>query len=170
MCHPWIVHREEKRAADRPLLAGRPEDAPRHADPKCSMRARRRHLGDDAERLLKSRVRLINVWRPIGNPVAHKPLAVADWRTLDVKNDLVPVSLIYPDYVGSTYSVKYNPDLQWYYLSSQTPEEVTLIKCFDSETDRARLTPHSAFLDSTSPKSAPHRQSIEVRCLVFDAE
>lgn len=95
---------------------------------------------------------------------------MADWRTLNVKNDLVSSRLIYPDYVGTTYSVKYNPDLQWYYLSSQTPDEVTLIKCFDSETDRARLTPHSAFLDATSPKDAPHRQSIEVRCLVFDTE
>lgn len=32
-----------------------------------------RHLGDDAERLLKGRVRIINVWKPIANPVAHNP-------------------------------------------------------------------------------------------------
>ena len=48
------------------------------------------HLPDEAERLLKGRVRIINVWRPIQNPVAHKPLAVADWRTVD-QQDLVPV-------------------------------------------------------------------------------
>ena len=69
-----------------------------------------------------------------------------------------------------TFSVKYNPDHKWYYLSNQTPEEVTLIKCYDSEVDRARLTPHSAFLDETSPKDAPHRESIEIRALVFDTE
>ena len=68
------------------------------------------------------------------------------------------------------FSVKYNPAHKWYYLSNQTPEEVTLIKCYDSEEDRARLTPHSAFLDSSSPKDAPHRESIEVRALVFDTE
>jgi len=128
------------------------------------------HLKDEAERLLKSRVRIINVWRPIGHPVAHKPLAVADWRTLDVQHDLVPVRFIYPDRVGGTFSVKYSPQLRWNYLSNQTPDEVTLIKCFDSETDRARLTPHTAFLDTSSPKNAPPRQSIEVRCLVFDSE
>ena len=66
--------------------------------------------------------------------------------------------------------MKYNPQLRWNYLSNQTPEEVTLIKCYDSETDRARLTPHSAFLDKSSPANAPHRQSIEVRVLVFDTE
>ncbi|CAL1712568.1 unnamed protein product [Somion occarium] len=129
-----------------------------------------RHLGEDAERLLKSRVRIINVWRPIGHPVAHKPLAVSDWHSLDTEHDLVPVRFIYPDRVGGTFSVKYNPNHQWYYLGNQTPEEVTLIKCFDSEVDRARLTPHSAFLDETSPKEAPHRESIEIRALVFDSE
>ena len=128
------------------------------------------HLPDEAERLLKSRVRIINVWRPIGNPVAHKPLAVADWRTLDVEHDLVPVRFIYPDRVGGTFAVKYNPNLQWYYLSDQKPDEVILIKCYDSDVGKARLTPHSAFLDSSSPSSAPKRQSIEVRTLVFDQE
>ncbi|EJF59035.1 hypothetical protein DICSQDRAFT_65724 [Dichomitus squalens LYAD-421 SS1] len=127
------------------------------------------HLPDEADRLLKSRVRIINVWRPIANPVAHKPLAVADWRTLDHAN-LVKTALHYPHRTGSTYSVRYDPGLEFYYLGGQTPDEVTLIKCFDSETDRARLTPHTAFADAGSPKDAPHRQSIEVRVLVFDTE
>ncbi|EKM50109.1 uncharacterized protein PHACADRAFT_264655 [Phanerochaete carnosa HHB-10118-sp] len=129
-----------------------------------------RHLGEDAERLLKGRVRIINVWRPIHHPVAHKPLAVSDWRHLDTEHDLVPIRFIYPDRVAGTFSVRYNPDHKWYYLSNQTPEEVTLIKCYDSEENRARLTPHTAFLDKTSPKDAPHRESIEIRCLVFDTE
>ena len=127
------------------------------------------HLPEDAERLLKGRVRIINVWRPIHHPVAHKPLAVADWRSLDEK-DLVPVELVYPERTGTTLGVRYNPKLQWYYLGGQTPDEVLLIKCYDSEEDRARLTPHTAFTDAGSPKEAPHRQSIEVRALVFDTE
>ncbi|KAI0822266.1 hypothetical protein BC628DRAFT_1421948 [Trametes gibbosa] len=127
------------------------------------------HLPADADRLLKSRVRIINVWRPIENPVAHHPLAVSDWRTLDEK-DLVPTRLIYPHREGGTYSVRYNPEHRWYYLADQSPEEVVLIKCYDSEEDRARLTPHTAFPDPTAPKDAPHRQSIEVRALVFDSE
>ncbi|EIW53936.1 uncharacterized protein TRAVEDRAFT_51674 [Trametes versicolor FP-101664 SS1] len=128
------------------------------------------HLPEEADRLLQSRVRLINVWRPIANPVAHKPLGVSDWRFLD-ERDLVPVRLIMRHREGRTFSVRYSPNHRWYYLSSQTPDEVTLIKCYDSEVDgRARLSPHSAFLDPTSPKDAPHRQSIEVRALVFDAD
>jgi len=130
----------------------------------------RLHLGEDAERLLKSRVRLINVWRPIQNPVAHNPLAVANFFSLDREKDLVSTRHIYPYREGATFSVRYNPNHEWYYLADQTPEEVTLIKCFDSDEDKARLTPHSAFVDPTSPSSAPDRQSIEVRALVFDAE
>ncbi|KAI0667064.1 hypothetical protein C8Q78DRAFT_1082574 [Trametes maxima] len=128
------------------------------------------HLPEDAPRLLASRVRLINVWRPIANPVAHKPLAVSDWQHLDDAHDLVPVRLIYPEREGATFSVRYNPAHRWHYLSVQTPEEVLLIKCYDSQEDRARLTAHTAFEDKTSPKDAPQRQSIEVRALVFDAE
>ena len=58
------------------------------------------HLGDEADRLLQGRVRLINVWRPIHHPVAHHPLAVAHWRSLDPEHDLVPSRLIYPHRVG----------------------------------------------------------------------
>ncbi|KAI9443156.1 hypothetical protein H4582DRAFT_1163540 [Lactarius indigo] len=130
----------------------------------------RHHVPEDADRLLKGRVRIINVWRPIGNPVAHHPLAVADWRSLNPERDLVSTRHIYVDREGATFGVRHNPSHQWYYLGGQTPDEVTLIKCFDSDESKARLTPHTAFLDSTSPKDAPDRQSIEVRCLVFDEE
>ncbi|KAF9242504.1 hypothetical protein BU15DRAFT_43785 [Melanogaster broomeanus] len=128
------------------------------------------HLGDDAERLLEGRYRIINVWRPIGNTVAHDPLAVADYRSIDPEADLVSSRLIYPNREGFTFNVNYNPRHKWYYLSDQTPDEITLIKCFDSDLDKARLTPHSAFKDNTSPPDAPQRQSIEVRALVFDSE
>ncbi|KAI0043429.1 hypothetical protein FA95DRAFT_399776 [Auriscalpium vulgare] len=130
----------------------------------------RRHLPEDADRLLQGRVRIINVWRPIENPVAHYPLAVADWRTVNPDNDLIETRLIYPDRDGATFSVRYNPKHQWYYQSNQTPGEVILIKCFDTDESGARLTPHTAFLDTTSPADAPQRQSIEVRALVFDRE
>jgi hypothetical protein len=125
----------------------------------------RHHASEDADRLLKGRAHIINVWRPIGNPVAHHPLAVADWRSLDPQKDLVATWHIYVDKEGATFNVRYNPSHEWYYLGGQTLDEVTLIKCFDSDESNARLTPHTAF---TNPKDVPDRQSIEVRCLVFD--
>ncbi|KAG8214567.1 hypothetical protein J3R82DRAFT_9630 [Butyriboletus roseoflavus] len=70
------------------------------------------HLGDEAERLLKGRYRIINVWRPIANPVAHNPLAVADYRSVDPDKDLISTRHIYAHREGATFSVKYNPRAQ----------------------------------------------------------
>ncbi|KAF8440533.1 hypothetical protein L210DRAFT_3612388 [Boletus edulis BED1] len=130
----------------------------------------RRRFPDDAERLLKGRYQIINIWRPIANTVAHYPLGVLDFRSIDVDADLVPLRLMFPKCQGWMYNVKYNPGHKWYYLSDQTPDEVVLFKSFDSDASTARLVPHSAFPDKTSPADAPHRQSIGVRALVFDRE
>lgn len=56
---------------------------------------------------------------------------------------------------------------RWFYKSNLSPEEVILIKCFDSKKDgRARRVPHTAFhVPGTENKEA--RESIEVRALVF---
>ncbi|KDQ14091.1 hypothetical protein BOTBODRAFT_66279, partial [Botryobasidium botryosum FD-172 SS1] len=120
----------------------------------------RYHLGDEAERLLQGRVRIINVWRPIGSTVHRDPLAIADWRTIDVENDLVSTKSTYPDRTGGFCDIRYNKNLEWYYLKEQTTSEVALIKCFDSSIDgRARLAPHSSFHDDSLPPDAPERQS-----------
>ena len=83
-------------------------------------------------------------------------------------DDLVPSDLIYPHRVGETYSVRYNPSHQWFYVPRMQPDEALLLKCSDSATGvPARFTPHSAFVDPTTPADAPPRESIEVRTLVF---
>lgn len=56
---------------------------------------------------------------------------------------------------------------RWYYKSNLTPEEVILIKCFDSKLDgRARRVPHTAF-HVPGTEETEGRESIEVRALVF---
>ena len=125
----------------------------------------RHHRPADAERLLKGRYQIINVWRPI-KTIRKDPLGVADANSVP-DDDLLPVELIYPDRVGETYTVRPSDKHRWHYLRAQTPGEVMLIKCFDSKTDgRARRVPHSAFADQSTEGEAP-RESIEVRSLVF---
>lgn len=124
-------------------------------------------LPDEAEELLKGRVQVINLWRPIRGPVQDSPLAVCDATTIEF-NDLVPSDLVYQHRVGETYSVKYNPAHRWFYVPRSQPDEALLLKCSDTRTDvPARFTPHSAFIDPTAPADAPPRESIEVRTLVF---
>lgn len=123
------------------------------------------HLPEEADRLLRGRFQIINVWRPI-QTIRKDPLGVADAISVP-DNDLLPVQLIYPDRVGETFTVRPNADHRWYFLREQTPGEVMLIKCFDSKVDgRARRVPHSAFVDKENENESP-RESIEVRALVF---
>nr|WP_233285349.1 CmcJ/NvfI family oxidoreductase [Bradyrhizobium acaciae] len=125
------------------------------------------HLPDEAEQLVKGRVQVINLWRPIRGPLRDSPLAMADGTTV-APEDLIASDLIYPNRSGETYSVKYNPNHRWFYIPEMTPDEAILLKCYDSATDgRTRFGPHTAFVDPTTPADAAPRESIELRTLVF---
>jgi hypothetical protein len=163
----------------------------------------RRHLQDEAEELLKGRYQIINVWRPIENAASDTPLAVIDWRSTSPE-DFIPVDLMYPartdsamddddrgkeklpeeekwfstegyEVKGETLGVAPSEKHKFYYMKDMTPDEVMLLKCFDSygegmpngKKGLAVRTPHTAFIDPATPENAPGRQSIEVRCLVF---
>jgi hypothetical protein len=127
----------------------------------------REHLPDEADQLLRGRVQVINLWRPIRGPVRDTPLAMCDGQTV-AEGDLVASDLIYPHRRGETYSVKYSPGHRWFYFPEMTPDEAILLKCYDSATDgRTRFSPHTAFVDPTTPADAPLRESVELRTLVF---
>jgi hypothetical protein len=75
---------------------------------------------------------------------------------------------IYPNRVGQTYAITYNPKHVWYWFPRMRREEALVFKVFDSTTDgRARWTAHTAFADPTAPPDARPRESIEIRTLAF---
>jgi hypothetical protein len=116
----------------------------------------------EAKERLANRFAELNIWRPIRGPVQSTPLAVCDSRSIAHK-DLVPIDLKH-----EVYMVAYNPMHRWFYFPAMETDEVILIKCFDSMEDgRARFTAHAAFEDPTVPASAPPRESIEARAMVF---
>ena len=124
-------------------------------------------LPDEADTLLARRFAVINVWRPIHHPALATPLAVCDAGTLD-PDDLVTMDLIYPDRVGEVQSLRFDLAHRWLYFPSMQPDEVLLLKCYDSARDgRARFTAHTAFDDPSTPPDAPARESVEVRTLAF---
>ena len=65
------------------------------------------HLPDEADKLLQSRVQIINVWRPI-KTVQRDPLAVAEADSVS-DGSLVVTELIYPNRRGETLAVKHDP-------------------------------------------------------------
>jgi hypothetical protein len=126
-------------------------------------------LGEaEAARLAASGARIvqINVWRPIRGPVQRSPLALADAASV-APEDLIATDQVFPDRVGEIYHLAYDPEQRWYYAPAMTPDEVLLIKGWDSLDDgRARFTPHGAFDLPDTPENAAPRESIEVRTLV----
>ncbi|CAG8410460.1 unnamed protein product [Penicillium salamii] len=125
----------------------------------------RHYLPDEAEELLKCRVQMISLWRPI-RTVLKDPLAVSDAKTTP-ESGLEEIKFIFPDHVGGSWSVKPDPNIKWYYRYKQPPNLVTFLKLYDSKMDgRAKRLPHSAFSDATT-ENEPARESIEVRALLF---
>eukprot|EP01132_Coremiostelium_polycephalum_P002167 gene2167-2667_t len=140
--------------------------------------------------LLWKRFQIINVWRPIENIVKDFPLALGDFNTFNIENDMVVTKLIYPPWLKDkeTFAIKYNPEHKWYFWGDMTPNEILMFKIYDSESEKlakspkffnnpkvdisyltniSGFTPHTAFYDEDGAKSAIPRQSIEVRALVF---
>ena len=124
-------------------------------------------LEDEAEALLARRVAFFNVWKPIRNVVEENPLAMCD-VTSSPQEDFHKLYLRYRERNGENYVMKYSPGYKWWYFPKMTPEQVILLKTFDSELDgRARFVAHTAFDDPTSPPNAVTRESVEIRTIAF---
>lgn len=177
----------------KPNLAG--PESPSHREPVLRVHVdqtpvsaydRIRYHVEDKYKHFK-RFQLINVWRPIENIVYDYPLAMADFRSVNVVEDLVTTELRYPSWLmdQETFAVKYNPLHRWYYWSHMHPNEVLLFKCYDSASlklaglvksfkvqekclkDVAGLALHTAFFNEIEAELNIKRQSIEVRAIVL---
>ncbi len=124
-------------------------------------------LPDEADELLQRRFAIVQVWRPIRHPVESWPLAIADAQSL-APADMVVTERRYPDRIGQTSAITYNPAHRWYWFPHMRPDEALVFKVYDSLKDgRARFTAHTAFEDPTTPPHARPRESIEIRTLAF---
>jgi hypothetical protein len=124
-------------------------------------------LPDEADELLQRRFAIVQVWRPIRHPVESWPLAIADAQSL-APGDMVVTERRYPDRIGQTSAITYNPAHRWYWFPRMRPDEALVFKVYDSLKDgRARFTAHTAFEDPMTPPHARPRESIEIRTLAF---
>jgi len=124
-------------------------------------------LPDEADELLRRRFAIVQVWRPIRHPVESFPLAICAAESVAF-DDFVISERRYPDRIGQTYAITYNPAHRWYWLPRMRRDEALVFKVYDSLKDgRARWSAHTAFEDPTSPPGARPRESIEIRTLAF---
>jgi hypothetical protein len=130
----------------------------------------RDHFADDpdeAEKLLRRRFIIVNVWRSISGRIYNNPLVLCDATTVSPE-DLVSVERRAEDRIGELQVALHDSGQRWFYYPEMQMDEALLFKTFDSETDgRARFTIHTSFENPGAPVDAPPRESIETRCLVF---
>jgi hypothetical protein len=124
-------------------------------------------MGEEAPALLARRFAIVQVWRPIRHPVESWPLAIADAQSLS-PSDMMVTERRYPDRVGQTSAITWNPEHRWYWFPRMRPDEALVFKVYDSLKDgRARFTAHTAFQDPATRAHARPRESIEIRTLAF---
>ena len=121
-----------RRRPGEPDIPGREQPATLvHLDQTAASSIARvhRHLPpSDVPKLLEGRYQIINLWRPISVPAIDWPLALCDYRSVDLEKDTFPVARISAEHTGETMRVKYNENHKWMYLYGMTPEEIVLIK------------------------------------------
>lgn len=150
---------------------------------------------EEADRLIKKRWAIVNIWQPFAKKVTRDPLAFCDYRSLDEKDLRTVVANLPPPGAGQYANVSknmahkpryeynlngekapryevanlaYNPGQKWYYASEMTPEEAWVFKIFDSKKDgRARCAVHSSFPLVGQDEEGEARTSVEARCFVF---
>jgi len=127
----------------------------------------RQLVPDEAEALLQRRVAFYNFWKPLKRRVEEKPLAVCDVTSAQPA-DMLKMILRYRERTGEIFVMRHSAAHRWWYFPRMTPENVLLLKTYESETDgRARFLGHSAFDDPGTAPDAPTRESIEMRTMAF---
>ncbi|KFY66848.1 hypothetical protein V496_01907 [Pseudogymnoascus sp. VKM F-4515 (FW-2607)] len=123
------------------------------------------HTGDrsTAETIKKSRIQMLNIWKPLRGPLRSWPLALCDLRSLS-REDVITFDEVHTTAVLESQQVVYNPSQKWYYLSDQEPNELIVFKSMDTAV-RGEVA-HGSFWDPKCPDNEPPRESIELRILV----
>ena len=129
---------------------------------------RRQHYTEaEADAKMARRFMSINLAKPM-ETVGQYPFVLCAWPSF-ADQPYITNYRIYDDRVGETTRFTYRPGHEWYWFPQQTSTEVSMLKCYDSETDGSvsRWSFHSACVDPTAPADAPCRKNVVVRSFVF---
>ena len=160
-----ITDDESQRVAGaRPTVKGVHND---YTERSAPVRLREIVGEEEAERRMKKRWAIVQVWRPIRGPVQIDPLGICDGRSIP-QQGFIKVERRYKYRTGEVYHIAHNPGHVWYYFPHMERHEALVFKVFDSDTSKpSRFTAHSAFDDPQTPPDAPPRESIETRTFAF---
>ena len=134
--------------------------------PNSAPQRLRDFMGSDTDKLMDKPFCIVNLWRPI-KEVRSFPLAVCDAQSVS------PEALVYAERrsknrIGEIIVVRFDPRQRWVYFPNMTPDEILLIKTYDSREDgRARWCVHTAFDIEGADANAAPRESVESRIFAF---
>lgn len=120
-----------------------------------------------ADEKMSRRYMSINLAKPM-HTVEQNPFVLCAWPSF-ADQPYVTNYRVYDDRVGETTRFTHRPEHEWYWLPRQRPNEVSMLKCYDSETDGSvsRWSFHTAAVDPTAAEDAPCRKNVVVRSFVF---
>jgi hypothetical protein len=121
----------------------------------------------EADAKMSRRFMSINLAKPM-ETVRQNPFVLCAWPSF-ADQPYITNYRVYDDRVGETTRFTYRPNHDWYWLPEQEPNEVSMLKCYDSVTDGSvsRWSFHTACIDPTAPDDAPCRRNVVVRSYVF---
>ena len=121
----------------------------------------------EADARMSRRFLSINLAKPM-ETVEQNPFVLCAWPSF-ADQPYVNNYRIYDDRVGETTRFTYRPEHEWYWFPQQQPNEVYMLKCYDSITDGSvsRWSFHTACIDHSAPDDARCRKNVVVRSFVF---
>jgi len=122
---------------------------------------------EEADAKMSRRFMSINLAKPM-ETVEQFPFVLCAWPSF-ADQPYINHYRIYDDRVGETTRFTHRPEHEWYWLPQQKPNEVSMLKCYDSVTDGSvsRWSFHTACVDPTAPADARCRKNVVVRSFVF---
>lgn len=125
---------------------------------------------EESEKARKNRFQMINIWRPLGaNPITNNSLTICDYSSIDVNEDIHPLTIRRSNHNASAYTISQNAQNahKWCYLSDMRSDEMFIFKNFDSKPDVAQFAVHTAFNNDNASTSNLEQKSLELRCFIF---
>lgn len=121
----------------------------------------------EADQKMSRRFMSINLAKPM-ETVEQNPFVLCAWPSF-ADQPYITNYRVYDDRVGETTRFTHRPDHEWYWVPQQQPNEVSMLKCYDSVTDGSvsRWSFHTAAIDHTAPQDARCRKNVVVRSFVF---
>lgn len=126
----------------------------------------------------------LSIWRLLRGPNNDWPLALCDYRTVNLERDILSNDVLFREEAGENLLLKYNVAHQWYYMSDQEVDDIIVFRNTDTDSpNSARRSTllvisfsylrflgawHASFLNSGAETGQPFpRESIEVRIAAF---